>query len=482
MEGKRCGEPRGKALGGTSVLNAVVYARGKRSDFDKMALDGNIGWDYKTVLKYYKRSENNLINGDPEYHGFGGPLDVNIPSEESPQARLLIDANKELGIKEIDYNGANQLGVSRVQSNIRNGRRLSAFRAFLEPVQNRTNLKLLTKSFVTKIDPLKPKGIVTFSRNGRTYQAFAKKEIILSAGSINTPQILMLSGIGPRDHLRQMNIPLIRDLPVGNNLRDHPTFFGTIFDTNNTFVDKGVREFVKEYLKGKGFYTIAGNLQVIGFYKTRNNLEKPSSGPNIELLQVPSPSASNYTKISLGLSQETFDAVFANVNGSNAFLLHTVVLHPESHGTVRLKSKNPYEYPLIDKRFFSDPKGVDIESIYNTLDFINRLENTTAFKKMNAKRRRINLPACAGFRYDTKSYWLCLIRQLSFSIYHPVGTAKMGPSIVSGAVVDARFKVHGFKSLRVVDASVLPFSFGGHPSATCMMLGERAYDFIRQDY
>lgn len=482
MQNKRCPYPRGKGFGGTSIIDALIYSRGNKMDYNRWEKQGNPSWNYNNILKYFIKSENSSIKGDVGYHGKSGPLEVQYPSLLSLQTQKFIEANNELGIKTIDINGAQQLGVSRINTNIRDGNRLSTYKAFLRPEICRKNLQLLPDSYVTKlyINETTNRREVYFSRYKQSYVVKANKEIILSAGTINSAQILMLSGIGPADHLEELGIPLVKNLSVGNNLQDHPAYFGSYFITNHSESTKPVREYVKEYLEHIGFYTVAGNVQALGYYETPDNLEK--GYPDVELLMASSPLSFNFLPRILMLTNETAEDVFKSLDPSCSFFVCIILLRPESKGTIRLKSKDPYEYPLIDSCFLCDKNENDIKKIYDTIQFLRKLQETKAFKSIDAKYHENNLSGCKCFEKSTKKYWYCVIRHLTMNIFHPVGTNKMGPNPNDGDVVDVNFRVHGFKTLRIVDASIFPFSFAGHPVASCIMIGEKAYDLITQEY
>lgn len=202
----------------------------------------------------------------------------------------------------------------------------------------------------------------------------------------------------------------------------------------------------------------------------------------LEVLHMSSPILNEDSQQLLELDDETFEGLYKDVNGDNSFTVQVIGTRPISRGTIRLASKNPFLYPIIDTQYLTDKHGKDINTIYEGILIVKQLEETEAFKRIDAKFIYPDLSACKDTIRDTREYWYCHIRQLSFNIYHPVGTAKMGPNPKKGAVVDARFKVHGFKSLRVVDASIFPKSFSGHPVAACMMIAEKAYDTILEDY
>lgn len=481
---RTCPFPRGRGFGGTSITNAGIYSRAKRGDFERWAAEGNPGWNYASVLEYFTRAENaTLLHGDVGFHGLFGPVNVQYVTETSNQTREYINANIEVGVPEGDYNGAEELRVSRIETNIRNGRRLTSARAYLEPVIDRKNLHLLSESYVTRIFVEEKLNIraVFFTRQGQKYVALARKEIILSAGAIGSPQILMLSGIGPADHLRELNIPLVKNLSVGNNFQDHPLYFGVNFESNLTYTPLSVRQYVEQYLRGTGFYTVIGNLQGIGFYDF--DLNANDGYPEIEMIHLPSPSFDNYTRISLALTDDSYNAIFRNVNPLNSFIIYIILLHPKSKGTIRLASSDPYVYPLIDPNWFTDANNTDLNTIYRSIMFIrDQLGNTEAFKRMDARMTTVNVTACSHLTYDSEEYWYCNIRYLSLNIYHPCCTNRMGPDPTQGAVVDSRFRVHGYKSLRVVDASAFPFSFAGHPASNCIMIAERTFDFILEDH
>lgn len=478
MIDRKCPYPRGKSIGGTTMLNGLVYTRGNRLDFDRWG-EENPGWSYKEVLPHFIRQENSHVDGDPGYHGVGGPLNVEYHAEYSPQFYAFLDANVELGRKVVDYNGVQELGVARAQMNKINGSRLSTSRAYLRPVANRKNLKISINSYVTKIviDKKRATGVL-FTRNGRTYFARARKEVIVSAGTLATPQILMLSGIGPEAELKRHNICVIQNLAVGQNLHDHTTFYGINVRTNYSDPIRSTREYVKEYLRGTGPYSVPGNNQGVGYFQTHfANIE---GYPDIELMMIPSNRTNSYYQKFMAFTDETYDALLEVIDNTRTFIMYVVLLQPKSVGTVTLKSADPFDYPEIDSRFLTDSR--DIESIYAGVQLVREIVNTEAFKKFNATFEVARLPACSQFVYLSKDYWFCFIRHLTMNLYHPVGTCKMGPNPRKGAVVDARLRVHGIKGLRVADGSVVPFSLAAHPAAAIMLVGERTAEFIKNDY
>ncbi|KAF5303556.1 hypothetical protein FQR65_LT08157 [Abscondita terminalis] len=460
-----------------------MYVRGHRKDYDDWRDAGNLGWGYLDVLPIFKYSENFRAVGDAGYHGTGGYLSVENFKLNHSQVDAFIDANKELGRYEIDYNGRQQLGVSRTQMNILNGRRDSTGKAFLKTAKNRTNLRILKNSFVTKILINRQYNYahgVQYSRNGKLYKARCRKEVIVSAGAINSPQLLMLSGIGPKNDLEKMKIQLVKDLPVGQNLQDHPTYFALHFVTNYTEPIIPLTENVEQYLNGFGRLTVGGNAHAVAFLKL--NSSDASDQPDVEFIMVPSNNVSPYIKNAYNYNDETYNTIWEKVDPRKSFTIFVILLHPKSRGTVKLKSKSPYIYPAIDHNFLSDSDENDIEFMFQGIEEALKLLETNAFKRLNATLLHAPLPVCEKHSYLSKSYWYCQLRQLTMSIFHPVGTCKMGPSSKLGAVVNSMLQVHGVRNLRVADASVIPIQISGHINAPAIMIGEKVSKYILQRF
>ncbi|XP_044253273.1 glucose dehydrogenase [FAD, quinone]-like [Tribolium madens] len=483
-----CLYPRGKGVGGTTLINGLVYARGHKTDFDKWGeMVGNKRWSYNKVLKYFKKSEDFVyrdyqIPYEPEYHGTGGYLRVENFLYRSPQLDAFLAANQELNLGVVDYN-ANKLGASASQLNTHNGERFDGGKAFIHPVLKRPNLKVLTGSYVTKIVIDKTTKVaigVEFTHNGGYYFVEAKKEVILSAGVFGSAQILMLSGVGPRKHLEEVGIEVIEDLEVGTTLRDNPTFFGLNFGSNYTEPVKPLEDYVVEYLDGVGPLTISGNNQGVGFYES--SYTKGTGIPEIELMFIPANATSLLSQRSFGLTDETYEDVWKYANIPQTFIFYVVDLHSKSVGSVRLKSKNPFEYPLIDSRFLSDPENRDINTLYEGIQLALKLAQTRPFQAINATLQGGPLRACKKHPYLSKPYWYCALRQLTINLYHPLGTCPMGKSPEKGAVVDANLRVFGIKNLRVADASVFPFALAGHPNAPTVMVGEQLGDLVKCEH
>lgn len=325
MEGRRCMWPRGRVLGGSSVVNYMIYTRGNPEDYDRWVEKGNPGWSYDEVLPYFLKSEDvHLDSYDKEYHSKGGYLGTQTPFQ-SVLAEAFIDAGKERCAEEVDYNGRNPFGFSRIQSTLRRGRRASVSSAFLKPVENRPNLHISIQSRVTNVlvnSETKTAYGVRFIKSGVPTEILARKEVILSAGCLSTPQILMLSGIGPKNHLESLKIPVVQDLPVGANLWDHILFVGltflinqTIYDTSETFQTSSILE---GFLKGRGPLTSTAGMEALAFIKTEASKEL-GNYPDIELILSGMGGLSgddSVTRRNFRITDEFYDKFFKPLEGT----------------------------------------------------------------------------------------------------------------------------------------------------------------------
>lgn len=491
MNDNRCLWPRGRVMGGSSVLNYMIYTRGNRQDYDNWAKLGNTGWSFDDVLPYFKKLEDSKVpNSSPEYAGKGGPLTISEVKWKSEVAKAFVEGAQQLGIPKVDYNGPTQIGVSYLQTTTKDGRRASSNVAYLYPIKNRKNLFVRKLSQVTKIlidkDTKTAKGVQFYS-NGRYSTVRARKEVIVSAGAINSPQLLMLSGVGPADHLIDMNIKPIVDLPVGFNLMDHTAPGALTFTTNMStlsFTKISPNDF-SEYISGHGNGPLAstGGCESLAFLNLEDPKNDPNGWPDIELLQTDgSVHSASVMKQIFGLKTKLYNKMFGNMEarGENAFMIYPMVLRPKSRGRIMLKSTNPLVYPLIYSNYFTDPYDikVSIAGIKKTIELVN----TPAFKRINAKLYKAPIPACKHHGFGTDAYWECHTRFFTFTIYHYSGTCKMGPDNDKTAVVDPRLRVRGITGLRVVDASILPEIMAGHPNSGVYMIAEKAADMIKEDW
>ncbi|XP_078042194.1 glucose dehydrogenase [FAD, quinone]-like [Augochlora pura] len=492
MKGGRCNWPRGKVLGGSSVLNYMLYVRGNRHDYDHWEALGNPGWGFSQALYYFKKSEDNrnpYLQKSP-YHSTGGYLTVQESPWKTPLVVAFVQAGVEMGYENRDINGERQTGFMIAQGTIRRGSRCSTAKAFLRPVRLRRNIHTAMNAHVTRvlIDPVTMRATgVEFIRDGRRQIVRARKEVILSAGAINSAQILMLSGIGPREHLQEMGIPVIKDLRVGDNLQDHVGMGGLTF-----LVDKPVSIVQNRFqaapitmhyvANGRGPMTTLGGVEGYAFVNTKF-ANRSIDYPDIQFHMAPASINSDagvQVRRVLGLTDEVYDAVYKPIADKDAWTIMPLLLRPRSRGTVRLRSSNPFHSPLIDANYFADPR--DIATLVEGAKLAMKVSEAKVFRQFGSRVHRVNLPGCKQFKFASDAYWDCHIRHISMTIYHPVGTTKMGPPTDPTAVVDPRLRVYGIGGLRVIDASIMPTISSGNTNAPVIMIGEKGADLVKGDW
>ncbi|CAH0714786.1 unnamed protein product, partial [Brenthis ino] len=478
--GGRCPWPRGKVMGGSSSINSLAYIRGNRVDYDGWAAMGNPGWSYEDVLPFFKKSEHNLnIEGRVlEYHGDSGEQYVSRFPHIDSFSRMWIEAFNQAGLPLTDFNGREQEGTNQAQAFSKNGERVSTNTAFIEPIRcKRKNLVVEVNAEATKIlfdEHKKAIGIV-YIKDNKKHTVYAKKEVIISGGTINSPKLLMLSGVGPKKHLEDLGIHVIKDLAVGENLHDHVTFDGVIVALSNktatTVSQDEVLEAVKEYHNMKikrGPLSGNGPVSSISFLKTDPHL----TAPNVQYQVNDATSWRSY--ILDPITAETVSILpTAFYDG---VIPRTMNLVPKSRGVLLLNSSNPDGPPLIYPNYFGDER--DFIPLLKGVKFLLSLENTEAFKSNGAYFVRDKLPACKHHEWGTEEYYICLAKAYTSSPYHPVGTCKMGPKSDKKAVVDNELRVYGVEGLRVIDASIMPVVVRGNTNAPSIMIGERGVDFV----
>jgi choline dehydrogenase len=450
--------PRGKMLGGCSSVNGSVYIRGHRSDYDDWLAAGNEGWGFDDVLPVFKRHEKRLF-GDPAFHGRGGELDVQRPRTTNPLTQAFVDAAVTAGHHETDdFNGAEQDGFGVWDVNQRQGTRLSSSRAFLHPVMRRPNLTVLTDCFVERIDVERGQARgVTVLRGGRRETISAAQEVILAGGAINSPHLLMLSGIGPARDLEHHGVRALHDLPgVGRNLQDHPSVPIAMMDDSASAYALSWRSLPRmmaspfQYLLARRGMLASNAAEGGGFIRTRPELARPDV--QITLLA--------------GLK-----GTARAIPREHGIMLLISLLRPESRGWLTLASARPQDRPVLHPAFL-EARG-EIQTL------IAGVRETRRILSMSPIAERLGVERTPGREMQSDAELERVIRATLSTVYHPVGTCKMGPSLDAQAVVDDRLRVHGVDRLRVADASVMPNIVGGNTSAPAMMIGERAADFIR---
>ncbi|XP_069690299.1 glucose dehydrogenase [FAD, quinone]-like [Periplaneta americana] len=476
--GQPCSWDVGKVLGGSSSINTMIYARGFKKDYDRWAENGNYGWNWDTVLQYFKKSENNLNHfevSNPEYHATGGYQSVSTFPYRDQNVGALLKAYSELGYQEVDYNGPRPIGVTVTQTTSAFGRRASTNTAFLKPIRNeRPNLHIVTRAVVTKlvIDPKSDTVVgVEYDADGdRSVHGvvYAKKEVIVSTGSLRSPILLQQSGIGPRNILEPLGIPVISDLKVGYNLQNHPTSLGVTLRLTNTSTlpksEKQWLEHVYTYLETyNGPLSASGISQVSGYYNTSF---ATSDDPDIKMgfsyadvstqsVQIPS---SYYNRIDIG----------------------PYLVKPRSKGYVVINSTDPYAEPII----YSQVNGTeeDLEPLAEGYVFAYKLAQTETLKKYGYIIDKTPIAGCENNEFGTIQYFKCVLGKFLSSAHHFTGTCKMGPSSDSEAVVSPELKVYGVNNLRVVDASIMPIIPSSNTNAPTIMVGEKASDMIKADW
>ena len=461
LNGRSIEWPRGKVLGGSSSLNGLLYVRGQSQDYERWRQMGNTGWGWDDILPLFKRAENNERGAD-EYHGDDGPLSVSNMRIQRPITDAWVAAAQAAGYKfNPDYNGADQEGVGFFQLTTRNGRRCSAAVAYLNPVKSRENLQIITHAMADKVmlDGKRATGVIYSDKGGVQHQVKARREVILSGGAINSPQILMLSGIGEAAQLAEHGIDVAHDLVgVGKNMQDHlqaRLVYKTHEPTLNDEVSSlfGQAKIGLKYLMFRaGPMTMAASLAT-GFLKTRDDLETPDIQFHVQPLSAENP----------GKGADKF----------SAFTMSVCQLRPESRGEIKLKSKDPRAYPAIVPNYLSTK--TDCDTVVAGVNIARKIARHAPLTSKISEEFRPHADLDME-DYDATLDWA---RNNTASIYHPTGTCKMGSG--DGAVVDARLRVHGITGLRVADCSIMPEIVSGNTNAPAIMIGEKCSDLVLED-
>lgn len=467
LDNRRIRWPRGKVVGGTSTINGMVYSRGFPSDYDRWAAMGLEGWSYADVLPLFRKSEGHIERGGP-LHGVDGPLVVAQARGRYELTDAFIAAGEQAGYpRNHDFNGETREGFGRYDFTVDRGRRCSTARAFLTPAATRPNLKVVLKALITRIlfDGGRAGG-VEYHRGGRICRATARREILLSAGAINSPQILMLSGIGDAEELTRHGIDVVRHLPgVGKNLQDHFDC-GLIYECTRPVslyrdlrVDRLAIALVAGLLLGRGPATIFP-YEGAAFIRTRPELAEPDI--QVHFMHGREDTAKvHWPRLSPGSPES-----------HHGFTVRVSPVAAASRGTVSLRSADPAAAPVIRANYLSAPQDVE-----TTVAGIKAMRSVVAQLAFDPYRGREIWPG-PQVRSDSEiAEWL---KQAGGTTFHPVGTCRMG--LDEDAVVDARLRVHGVEGLRVADASVMPLIVSANTNAPTIMIGEKAAEMVRSSW
>ena len=463
LNGRRGYQPRGKVLGGSSSVNAMIYARGHRADYDAWAAEGNPGWSFDEVLPWFKHAEHNERGADA-FHGTGGPLNVADLRSDATWRERFTQAGVQAGHpRNADFNGAEQEGFGPYQVTHRDGERFSAAKAYLTPNLSRPNLQVLTGAQVLRVRLEGRRAVGVEVRLGGVERSLtARREVILSAGALQSPQLLMLSGVGPGAHLQALGLPVLHDLPgVGQHLHDHIDVVQVVnapgqhdlFGLSLAGAARALRSIFEWRRHRTGMLTT--NFGEGGAF-LRSTPEEPV--PDLQLHFVVGKLVDHGRKTVFG----------------HGYSCHVCLLRPKSRGRIALASPNPLAAPLIDPAFLSDAD--DTARLARGFKLMRHILAQPALAQYGG--REVAASAAAQTDAQIEAY----VRQHADTIYHPVGTCRMGPAALVAAgrsVVDAKLRVHGLQSLRVVDASVMPQIVGGNTSAPTIMIAEKASHIIQ---
>lgn len=470
LNGRKLYWPRGKVLGGTSTINGMIYVRGNRHDYDRWAQLGLPEWSYEKVLPAFRRSESNPERGDNEYHSTSGELTVCRARSDNSLFDTFIEAGQQAGLPfNDDFNGENQEGVGRYDFTIRNGRRWSTSSAFLKPAAKRDNLTILTGAHATGLiwEGNRVTG-VTWSRGGRPEQAMVTCEVIVSGGTVNSPQLLMLAGIGPQAHLREHGIKVRVNLPgVGRNVQDHVDCVMSwecsqpVTLYSDLRFDRLTLSMIQAMLFGTGVVTTFP-YEGGAFLRSREGLE----APDVQLHFMPA-------------LEKTANLHFPNpfrkqrVEANHGLTLRVGPVNPASRGVIELASGDPFAAPKIRPNYLADE--FDVRTMIDAIRKTRHIMSQQAFEPFKG------MELAPGEAVDSDEDLTSWLRATAMTTFHPVGSCKMGPDGDPMAVVDGRLKVRGVEGLRVADASVMPIISSGNTNAPAIMIGERASDFILED-
>ena len=488
--------PRGKVLGGSSTINSMIYIRGHPQDYDNWEENGAKGWSWNNILPYFIKSENYKGNdGKPGHRGYSGPLIVEKPQYVTEVAKISQNALQELGIPISGSDGTSKPGAHATMQTTNKGRRWSTASAYLHPARYRENLFVLTRTHVRRLElkGSQVEGVWVVNTGeevtGREMFYRARREVILSAGAIGSPHILLLSGIGPLKRLKAAHINVVKDLPVGKNLQDH-----LMLPLSHKIENVPPEECIcftepcatspvalaKYLLFHQGMSAITP-IELIWFANSDNPLDGKSRS-DLQLVFVgglfDQSTTLHITGVGSHMAPTTFGRQYFDGSPLNGFMILPILLAPKSVGELWLEPHNPLMRPSINPNYLDHPD--DVEVLLRGVRLAQRLVNTTAYANLTITLTALG--ARSPYEPDSDDFWRWFIRQVAMTVYHPVGTCKMGREDDESAVVTPELKVKGIKKLRVVDASVMPTIVTGNTNAPTIMIAEKAAYLIKVDY
>lgn len=466
-------------------MNAMVYFRGFPKDYNDWEALGNTGWGYDQVKEVFNRIENNQAMNISDFENISvdGPLKIDYFYSQNQVRDVFMSGLTELGYPWArDFNGDDRIGFTNAEGNLYRGIRQSPARAYLIPAANRSNLHVVKHATVLTLIMSGKRAVgVKFLKDSMAYEARASKEVILSAGAIASPQILMNSGIGPKDHLESMNIKPIVDLPVGNNLQDHagvPLYLGLENIDGQVDFSQLLDNIYLYFKNGTGSYSAPQSPDFNGFINTKSiQADHPDIQTQHIIFERNSPNLRAAPQLSR-FRKRYIDQVMEVNKQMTVAVTNVVLCNPKSTGTIRLTDDDPQSYPLITPNYLNHQD--DIESIVEGLKIFHSLLDTQSFRENGARFIQFEHLDCQD--YPSDSYWECYARYFSISYQHATGTTKMGPESDPTAVVDPRLRVHGVEGLRVCDAGIQPNVVTVNINPSVIMTGERCADFIKEEH
>ncbi|XP_074604665.1 oxygen-dependent choline dehydrogenase-like [Brevipalpus obovatus] len=487
LEGRRVPLPQGKVVGGSTSHNLMVFVKGNHLDFDRWEQLGAKGWSYRNVFPYFIKAEKRINDSkfDEEYHGQDGPMPVSQMRLSFPVDENSFKALKQFDVKIGDYNGGYQSRYNKMDAHIGDGERFSAARSYLQEASQRSNVDLVTKALVTRItfdDHKRATGVI-YEKNNSSYTVIARKEVIISAGPYNTPKLLMLSGIGPRETLTKFKIPIVAESPgVGQNLQDHP-YFLLPYTTKPGSSIASYRlvqwlTMMTEYQTNRTGFMATPGLGIYGLFRSSSSSapdDRPSIGVPIASLYPPNAPVMGYFQ---NYQDPVIVKYFLPNDLTDGFMFQVVNYRPLSRGNMTLQSANPHDKPLIDPNLLSHED--DIKPLIEGCLFAQKVAKMKPlWDDLEARPFRNTLPGCERYSPNSREFCECSAITLTMTQYHGSGTAKMGSDNDPMAVVDPKLRVKGVSNLRVIDSSIMPEIVTGTTTATTVMIGEKGADIMK---